>query len=239
MDQINQKQLLGEVEDLIRSGPKFSDQASADHQWLGQVSAVLAESLQDSSSVDSFLSAMGLTGSLERRELEASFRRINVCLSRARRVLQWRTGASTGVVIERGMEFDYFDRIRKIIEQANSEIFFVDPYMNAEFVSNYMGFIDSGIKTRLLAKSDITSLVTAIKFLSKQSGVGVEIRSSKEIHDRFIFIDQRDCYLSGASFKDGAKRSPTVIAQITDAFDALLDCYQRIWNSSRKEFPCD
>lgn len=239
MDQINQKQLLGEVEDLIRSGPKSSDRAAADHQWLGQVSALLDKSLQDSSSVDSFLSAMGRTGSLKRREQEASFRRINVSLSKARRVLQWRTGASTGVVIERGMEFDYFDRIRKIIEQANSEIFFVDPYINAEFVSNYMGFIDSSIKTRLLTNSDVNSLVTAIKFLSKQSGVGVEIRSSKGIHDRFIFVDQQNCYMSGASFKDGAKRSPTVIAQITDAFDALFGCYQKIWNSSRKEYPCD
>lgn len=239
MDQIDQKQLLGEVEDLIRSGPKSSAQAAADHQWLGKVSAVLEKSLHDTSSVKSFLFAMGLGGNLGRYQQDASYSRINVSLSKARRVLQWSTGASTGVVIERGMQFDYFDRIRKIIEQANSEIFFVDPYMNAEFVSNYMQLVNSKIKTRLLAKSDVTSLVTAIKFLSKQSGVGVEIRSSKEIHDRFIFIDQRDCYLSGASFKDGAKRSPTVIAQITDAFDALLDCYQRIWNSSRKEFPCD
>ena len=239
MDQIDQKQLLGEVEDLIRSGPKSSAQAAADHQWLGQVSAVLAESMHDTSSVESFIFAMGLSGTVGRYQQEASYSRINVSLSKARRVLQWSTGASTGVVIERGMRFDYFDRIRKIIEQANSEIFFVDPYMNAEFVSNYMRLIDSKIKTRLLTNSDVTSLVTAIEFLSRQSRVSVEIRSSNQIHDRFIFVDQQDCYQSGASFKDGAKRSPTVVAQITDAFDALFGCYQKIWNSSRKEFPRD
>ena len=239
MDQIDQKQLLGEVEDLIRSGPKSSAQAAADHQWLGQVSAVLAESMHDTSSVESFIFATGLGGTVGRYQQEASYSRINVSLSKARRVLQWRTRASTGVVIERGMQFDYFDRIRKIIEQANSEIFFVDPYMNADFVSNYMELIDWSIKIRLLTSSDVNSLVTAVKFLAKQSEVGVEIRSSKEIHDRFIFVDEQDCYISGASFKDGAKRSPSVIAQITDGFDALFDCYQKIWDSSSIEFPCD
>lgn len=238
MDQIDQKQLLAEVDDLIRSapqGPQGCFEASSRHDWLGHVSAALTRSGQDSSIVDSFLSAMSNRGSSAPREQAASYRRIIVYLHRVRRLLQWKTGMPTGVVIEPGMVFDYFDEIRKIIEQARHQIFFVDPYMDAEFVSRYMQFIDSGIEVRLLTKnSSADPLITATDLFTRQSGIGVEIRTSDRLHDRFIFVDRQNCYLSGASFKDGAKRSPTVITQITDAFDAQLNCYEKIWNSSPK-----
>ena len=234
MDQLDQKQLLVEVENLIRSAPQGYLEAASRHEWLGHVSAVLTTSPQGSSIVDSFLSAMSNRDGSAIREQMASYRRIIVSLHEVRRVLQWKTGAPTGVVIGRGMVFDYFDEIRKIIEQAKDEIFFVDPYMNPEFVSKYMKLINSNIKVRLLTNSSTNSLITALDLFIKQSGIDVEIRTSNRLHDRFIFVDRRDCYLSGASFKDGAKRSPTVIAQITDAFDALLDCYETIWNSSHK-----
>lgn len=231
MDQIDQKQLLVEVEELIRSAPQGYVEASTRHEWLGNVSALLASSLGGHSVVESFLFAMKNYGV---RHKATSYGQIIVSLHEVRRVLQWKTKTPTGVVIGPGMVFDYFDEIRKIIEQAKDEIFFVDPYMNHEFVSKYMKLINSNIKVRLLTNSSTDSLITALDLFTKQSGIDVEIRTSNSLHDRFIFVDRRDCYLSGASFKDGAKRSPTAIAQITDAFDALLDCYEKIWNSSPK-----
>lgn len=234
MDQIDQKQLLAEVENLIRSTPQGYFEAASRHEWLGHVSAVLTTSPQGSSIVDSFLSAMSNHRPSAISEQVASYRRIIVSLHEVRRVLQWKTKTPTGVVIGPGMVFDYFDEVRKIIKQAKHEILFVDPYMNSEFVSKYMKLINSNVKVRLLASSSADALATALDLFTKQSGISVEIRTSNRLHDRFIFVDRRECYLSGASFKDGAKRSPTVIAQITDAFDALLDCYETIWNSSTK-----
>lgn len=237
MDQIDQKQLLAEVEDLIRSaakGPQGCFEAFSCHDWLGHVSATFTMSGEDSSIVDSFLSAMSNRGSSAIKDKMASYSRIIVYLHRVRRLLQRKTGTPTGVVIEPGKVFDYFDEIRKIIEQARRQILFVDPYMDAEFVSRYMPLIDPSIEVRLLTNSSADPLITAIDLFTKQFGIGVEIRTSNRLHDRFIFVDRENCYLSGSSFKDGAKRSPTVITQITDAFDAQLNCYEKIWDSSPK-----
>lgn len=234
MDQLDQKQLLAEVEDLIRSAPEGYFEAVSRHEWLGHVSAVLTASRQGPSIVDSFLSATSNRGGSAIREQIVAYDRIIVSLHEVRRVLQWKTKTPTGVVIEPGMVFDYFDEVRKIIKQAKHEILFVDPYMNPEFVSKYMKLINSNIKVRLLTNSSTDSLITALDLFAKQSGIGVEVRTSNRLHDRFIFVDRQNCYLSGASFKDGAKRSPTVIAQITDTFDALFDCYETIWKSSPK-----
>ena len=232
MHRVDKKQLLAEVEELIRSAPTSDSQALDRPEWLGQVSAVLTESLQNSSAVDSYLMDMkyrSVTG-----DIGSSYGRILVSLHRAKRILQWHTGVPTGVVIEEGMVFDYFDRIRTIIECAKHEIFFVDPYMEVDFVSRYMKFISSGVNSQLLTSKKSDTLVAALGMFAKQSRTNIEVRLSKHIHDRFIFVDQQSCYLSGASFKDGAKRSPTIIAQITDGFDVLFGCYRKIWSASKK-----
>jgi hypothetical protein len=49
---------------------------------------------------------------------------------------------------------------------------------------------------------------------------------------RFVFIDRSECYLSGASFKDGAKRGPTILTQIADAFGQVFASYEQKWASA-------
>ena len=39
------------------------------------------------------------------------------------------------IAIGQGLTFDYFDDVRKIIEPARSDLFFIDRYLEAEFVS--------------------------------------------------------------------------------------------------------
>jgi hypothetical protein len=41
-----------------------------------------------------------------------------------------------------GLVFDYFDGIRKQIELAKTELFFVDPYLDSDFVSRYLPQVD-------------------------------------------------------------------------------------------------
>jgi hypothetical protein len=50
-----------------------------------------------------------------------------------------------------------------------------------------------------------------------------------------LFIDKRECYLSGASFKDGGKNAGTVILQVVDAVPEMLRIYEALWNSAKIE----
>jgi hypothetical protein len=131
----------------------------------------------------------------------------------------------------------YFDEIRKVIELANDEVLFIDPYLDAEFISRYLPHVRAGVATRLLTsdKGKLTQLLPAAELFSQQSGRVVNVRSTNGLHDRYMFIDKRSCYQSGASFKDGAKHAPTTLTQITDAFDAVWHTYDKFWNAAKVE----
>jgi len=165
------------------------------------------------------------------------YREIMVALHRARQELKMKTVGPTNVVIPQGAVFDYFDEIRKTIEAATQEIFFVDPYLEADFVARYFPHIHAGVHVRLLTTNwKLSALLAAVDMFAKQSGLNVAVRATATgLHDRYVFIDKATCYQSGASFKDGGKKAPTTLTQITDAFDAMWNTYDRIWNSATVE----
>jgi hypothetical protein len=139
------------------------------------------------------------------------------------------------VAVGAGMEFDYFETLRLTIEQATADILFVDPYMDADFVSKYLVHVKSGVVTRLLTGNStnrLAVLIPAVNALANQNQSQIGVRTSNTFHDRYLFIDGIQCYQSGTSFKQGADRKPTVITQITDAFGAMHTTYEGMWNGA-------
>ena len=68
------------------------------------------------------------------------------------------TVGPTNVAVSSAMVFDYFDEIRKIIEMAKNDILFVDPYLDAEFVSYYLPHVTPGVSIRLLTREKLQTL---------------------------------------------------------------------------------
>jgi len=66
-----------------------------------------------------------------------------------------------------------FDEIRKIIESAKQDLFFIDPYLDAEFVSRYLPHVSAGVSVRLLARKQLTTLLPAVEQYALQSGATV------------------------------------------------------------------
>ncbi len=160
---------------------------------------------------------------------------ILVLLHKARASLRMSTVGPTNLAVERGRVFDYFDEIRKVIESATKDVFFIDPYLDAEFVSRYLPQIANGVAIRLLARERLPTLAPAVEQFCRQSGKSVSVRSAPGFHDRFVLVDGANCYQSGASFKDGAKKAPTTLTQITDAFSSVLQTYEQIWAHAKIE----
>jgi hypothetical protein len=139
------------------------------------------------------------------------------------------------VALQHGMTFDYFDEIRKIVELAKQELFFIDPYLDAECVSRYLPHAAPGVGARLLAREKLSTLLPAVDAFAQQHKAKVQVRSAPNFLDRYLIIDRTACYQSGASFKDGARTSPTLVTQITDAFAAVLSTYEDLWNRAKIE----
>jgi hypothetical protein len=143
------------------------------------------------------------------------------------------TVGPTTLAIPHKSVFEYFDEIRKIIELAKQDLLFVDPYLDAEFVSRYLPHVSAGVTIRLLGREKLATLLPAVEFFARQNGLLIEVRSAPNFHDRYIFVDRVGCYQSGASFKDGAKSAPTTVAQIVDAFAAMHKMYEDLWSAAQ------
>jgi len=231
---MTREQLLAEIEDLVRSTPplKTIREGTEDgHAWLGRVSAAIERwkrakrihLTQFLSDIHGFYEPTATSG----------FASLRTLLHQARSDLRMQTLGPANMAVPHGMVFDYFDEIRKIIEVARDDLLFVDPYLDAEFVSRYLPHISATVTTRLLARERLATLLPAVDALARQTGMTIEVRSAPNFHDRYVFVDKGACYQSGASFKDGAKSAPTTLTEITDAFAAVLKTYEELWAQAK------
>jgi len=231
MNKIPLDQLLFEVEDIIRTMPpaqSLGNNSSDVLAWLGRASAAMHawDSLKAIALFDGHVSR--LSSSLT-HEVTPAVRGVLVMLHQAQHDLRMRTTGPLSLSVNKGAVFHYFDELRQVIELARKDLLFVDPYLDAEFVSRYLPHVAKGATVRLLGREKITSLVSAAQLIAQQNSLAVSVRTSPGLHDRYLFVDGAACYQSGASFKDGAKKAATTLTQITDALAAVLDTYENLW----------
>jgi hypothetical protein len=234
---LEKEQILAEIEDTLRTMPP---RATIRHEtpenlaWFGRVSAAIekwnpARSVLVKEYCDLFFS----NGHV--RETAFGLMKLLALLNQAQHDLRMETVGPTTVSIPHKSVFEYFDEIRKIIELAKQDLLFVDPYLDAEFVSRYLPHASAGITIRLLAREKLATLLPAIDAFARQNGMPIQVRSAPNFHDRYVFVDRVQCYQSGASFKDGAKSAATTLTQITDAFAAMFKTYEDLWSTARVE----
>ncbi len=222
--------LLLEIEGLIRAMPEvegFGPSSEEAIVWVGKCGTILQK--WNGSRL------AGMRGQLDNL-LESDFR--NVCKSypkirsllyEARSDIQFRLDKPEAVHFDKGQVFDYFEAIRRLIELADQDILVVDRYLDANFVRDYLTFVKAGVTVRLLTRNRLSEVLPAAKKLAEQSKFPLEIRTSQDFHDRYLFIDRKECYLSAASFKDGGKNAPATVTRISDAFDVVHNAYESIW----------
>ena len=232
MPNLTSEQLLAEVEDLIRTMPPratIRHETAENYAWFGRAAALIA--------VWNSVKAIAFDGYIQtvhaQRAMDAgqAVSGILTMLHQARHDLRLKTVGPLSVALAQGAVFDYFDELRKVIEGAKSNLLFVDPFIDAEFASRYLPHVSTGVSVRLLGRERMATLLPAVQLFRQQSGAQIEVRSSSALHDRFVFVDKGMCFQSGASFKDGAKKSSTTLTQITDAFAVVQNTYEELWSS--------
>jgi len=150
--------------------------------------------------------------------------------------LQLATNTFTTRQLGAGAVHDYFEEIRQLLAGATRDVLFIDPYIEATFVTRYLPQVLQGIAVRLLtAERQAVALRQSLDLYQAQHGTAVELRvmPDRSLHDRHLIIDARDVYQSGASFKDGAKNAPTSINQIVDVAADLIRAHEANWAASR------
>jgi hypothetical protein len=234
---MTKEELLAEVDDILRMIPSkdsFDQRTVESASWVGRAAAVVerwdrARSTQVMVVVHDINKPLDMVSNVRGRTGLTSL------LHQARAALRLDIGPLS-VAFDKGQVFDYFDELRKLIETARKEVFFIDPYLDAEFVSRYLPPAAAGVGARLLAASkQMATLLPAVDLYAKQSGMTIRVRSTNAIHDRYVFVDGTVGFISGASFKDGARKAPAVLTQVLDPFQATWDMYNGLWAKAQVE----
>lgn len=220
------EQLLLEVEEVIRTMPaarEFSANPDKCVKWLGRASAAMhtwdpvRSPLLFEPEVQRYSNLYANRDSVNFVPLHQS---MLVRLHQAQSELRLQTAGPLSVGLDTGRVFEYFDELRKIIESARSDLLFVDPYMDAEFVSRYLPLVPVGTAVRLLARHGVASLKPAVAAFIAQNGHAVAIRTAPGFHDRYLFVDARHAINQVLRSRTGRRRrrrcsprSPTRLQQ--------------------------
>lgn len=232
-ERVTEESLLAEVEDLLRGAPAIEG-ISAQYNWLGRVRA-LTDLWDGADSVHCGSHIRYLQGAGDDRTGSKYYHHLMTLLQTAQADLILKTVGPLNVAVSEGQVYRYFEEIRKIVELASTDVFFVDPYLEVDFVAKYLRYVRDGVTIRLLGSKHMKELMPAVKTFAQETGKPIEVRRANRMHDRFVFINKSDCYYSGASFKDGAKKAPAIISQITDAFSAMHDTYEKMWDNAEPQ----
>ena len=233
MPPIENSILLAEIEDLLRSAPAQANMHESTQEtlaWLGRAAALVKQ--WDSAKVVLFDSEVRQLHAGRAFNPASASANILTTLHQARHDLRLKSVGPLSVAVSHGAVFDFFDEVRKVLQSAQQELFIVDPFTDADFVSRYLTQIATHIRVRLLTRKGLASLLPAIELLRQQAGLAIEVRSVPTLHDRYIFVDSSTGFQSGASLKDGPKNAPTLFAEITDALPAVLQTYENMWASA-------
>lgn len=228
---IQDQQLLAEIEDIIRTRPSratLRHEKSENLIWFGRATAAIAQwNSMKGISAQSY--SEGFFSSNMAHVAGSNLPKFEMLLYQAQHDLRMRTIGPANIAIGQGEVFRYFDALRGLVEMAASDLLFVDRYMGPDFISTYMALVKPGVTVRLLSREKIAALVAAASKFSKQHGTPIEIRESRNFHDRWLFVDKTQCYLSGASFKDGGKQDATTLTQHVDIFPAVRAHHEQLW----------
>ena len=132
-----------------------------------------------------------------------------------------------------GAAYDLFKALRGLVSSAERTLFLVDPYMDAEVFDGYLSALTPGKSVRLLVNKHANDVKVAAEKFRPQYASEIEVRKSKKIHDRVVFVDDAQCWVLGTSIKDAAAKKPTYLAPLSnDVVTEKLSYYEEIWAKS-------
>ena len=144
-------------------------------------------------------------------------------------------GIEREVFFVKGSEHDAYVHIRTILQTAKADLFLIDPYMDGSIYPLLGTLTPATMAARVLTSKCPTDFALETKKFGKQHpGFGVEVRTTKDFHDRFIILDQTRCYLLGASIKDAGNKGFTIVPlQEPSIVRFILNHANQVWATAK------
>lgn len=131
---------------------------------------------------------------------------------------------------------DAYVEIRAFLQVATESITVVDPYMDQSTLTLLASAVKPEMRIRLLTTKLPSDFAQEAKAWSAQyPSVKLEVRTTKAFHDRFVVLDDVNCWHVGASLKDAGAKA-FMLSQIEDSENrrALTSHIESSWISGSK-----
>ncbi|MGN7998981.1 hypothetical protein [Sphingomonas sp. 22176] len=203
-------QLASDVPDLKVASPERA-------RWLGRLYAAIEEADRYSTDLISLtVAADGLVGALADRSAQTIENILYRTLARLERKLPEQ--AQGGFIAARNV-LDALATLGAVMEKATERVLIIDPYMSGVALSKYAVMIPEGVQVDLLGgernrKPDLTPTAQAwVEQYGDRRPLRARWVSDSRLHDRLLFIDDREVWDVSQSLNKLADRSPATIAK--------------------------
>ena len=136
----------------------------------------------------------------------------------------------TEMFFPKGVVHDAYVEIRTILQSSTKSLVIIDPYIDGSLFK-ILSTCAWPLAVKLLSFHLPADFDLELKlFLKQYPGFAIEVRKTKEFHDRFVIVDDSKCFHIGASIKDAGLKA-FMINQLLDAdnIKLLMDQHQRSW----------
>lgn len=202
--------LLLKLKEALTNAPQFGDvpvmeAGTPERQWLSEVGALLSRLSIDRKI--QFRSSFSTLFSYWKHGITQIKGQISDAIEELKLELELDGRTDIGSAYAPGDTYQFFADLKAVINQAEEKVLVVDPYFDGQAFDAYLSTVAPGIQIRILAdrySKDINSYVVKHR---QQFQTTIELRESKELHDRVIFIDESSAWIMGGSIKDAGKES--------------------------------
>ncbi|WP_294640154.1 hypothetical protein [uncultured Aureimonas sp.] len=227
---------------LAATVPSFEDRdlPPDEIKWVGTLAALLEVDGSRIESTDVKLAMRnGLTSSLRDVRVSAKTSIFQILFLKLAQVELNVPAVSRGAYIPAGSSHDAMAAIRKILEEAKDNVLVVDPYMDANALTEYAVQAPESVRIRFLTDHHHKKpgFSPAAKSWVQQyaSARPIEAREApgKSLHDRLMIVDDTTAYVLTQSLNAFAKRAPASILKADRELAALkVEAYGQIWSAA-------
>ena len=134
----------------------------------------------------------------------------------------------------KGSNHDAYVHIRAILQLAKTELFIIDPYMDGSIYQVLGTLTPATMGVQILTSKVPTDFaLEGQKFVRQHPGFTLQLRKTKDFHDRFVIVDRSRCYLLGASIKDAGNKGFTIVPLEEPAIIRLISNHaDQVWTSA-------
>lgn len=229
--------LLLKLSEAVENAPNFGstpilETGTPQRRWLSEVRALLIR-LDSIEKKIRFESTFGMLSQTWEWGINHIQGQVADAIEELKLDLELDGRSEIGSAYSPGEVYRFFADLKAILNSARREIVIIDPYLNGEAFDAYLTSTNVSVDVHILADKYSSDLLQYTTRYEQQHGKHVEVRSSKELHDRLVFVDENECWITGGSIKDAGKKATYLIPVASEIAHEKYRIYNKIWQEAR------